>query len=394
MNQESCSGTNAHRRRLLDELGKARDSRVIAYITSDRENASAQIGDDALRPLYDHFKAIGKVQKLDLIIYSRGGSIDTPWRIVSLVREFAKEFAVLVPYRAMSAATMVALGADEIVMCPKGELGPIDPKLIQVQSGPAGETRQEEISVEDIMTYVRFLKDEIGLSDQEALGAQATALTENLTPQILGKIYRAHSHIRSVARKLLGAHGPKFQIDAPAIDAIVDTLAEKTFEHGHAIGRQEAKEIGLNVIDADKDIENKVWILFEEYETLLRLKDPIDTNTFIPEGQEEHVEELTLACIESHKVAHHFTAELKGRHQRNVPPQLHINMTAQLQLPAGFDPSSIPEEAQGVLQELVQQARMQAEAAVREQLERQAPIVGFAGHTQRASWSELRDWAT
>ena len=51
----------------------------------------------------------------------------SPWRIISLFREFAQEVNVLVPYGAYSAATLICLGADEILMGRKGELGPIDP---------------------------------------------------------------------------------------------------------------------------------------------------------------------------------------------------------------------------------------------------------------------------
>lgn len=394
MAQELSGNDNLRRRRLIGELEGHRHSKVVAYTISDRENASAQIGDDAVRPLYDHFRRIGKVDKVDLLIYSRGGSTDTPWRIVSLVREFAEEFAVLVPYRAMSAATMIALGADEIVMCPKGELGPIDPQLKQIHSSPDGERTQEEISVEDIMAYVRFLKDEVGLSDQNVLGTQAASLTDKLSPQILGKIYRGHSHIRSVARKLLEAHSAKFEIDGPAIDVIVDTLAEKTFEHGHAIGRREAREIGLNIVEPEKTCEDLIWSIFEEYENLFCLNSPIDPNTFIPENQEEHIEPLVMACIESLALAHHFTAELKGRHQRNMPPQLNLNLNVQLQMPAGMDPSTIPVEQQAILQELVREAQVQAEKAVQEQISQQAPVVGFSGQIQRTGWREVGDWAS
>lgn len=387
-------GDKDRHRRLISELEKARSSKVVAYTTSDRGNASGQIGDDAVRPLYDHFRSIGKVKKADLLIYSQGGSTDTPWRIVSLVREFAEEFAVLVPYRAMSAATMIALGADEIVMCPKGELGPIDPQLMQIQTGPNGESSQQEISVEDIMAYVRFLKDEVGLSDQNALGTQATVLTDKLSPQVLGKIYRAHSHIRSVARKLLEAHSPKFEIDGPSIDVIVDTLAEKTFEHGHAIGRREARGIGLNVIKPERETEDLIWNLFEEYESLFRLMEPLDPPTFVPEGKEEHLESLTLACIESLALAHHYTAEFKGRNQRSSLPQLNLNLNIQLQLPAEVKQEEIPPEMQATLQELVQQAQLQAERAVQTELERQAEVVGFSGRMQRAAWREVVDWTT
>ena len=44
-----------------------------------------------------------------------------------MIREYCDTFSVLVPYKARSAATMIALGADEIVMSDLSELSPIDP---------------------------------------------------------------------------------------------------------------------------------------------------------------------------------------------------------------------------------------------------------------------------
>jgi ATP-dependent protease ClpP protease subunit len=46
---------------------------------------------------------------VDLFIHSNGGNGTTPWRIVNLIREYTKDFAVLVPNHAFSAATLLAL---------------------------------------------------------------------------------------------------------------------------------------------------------------------------------------------------------------------------------------------------------------------------------------------
>ncbi len=96
------------RHELIAALGSERNSKVVTYVLSDRQGASAQIAEDAVRPIYDHLRAISPATKIDLFLYSTGGLTDVPWRIVTMIREFAKEFAVLIPYKAMSAATMIA----------------------------------------------------------------------------------------------------------------------------------------------------------------------------------------------------------------------------------------------------------------------------------------------
>ena len=65
-----------------------------------------------------------------LILLSRGGAIEPAYQISKVCKAYAKDkFAVAIPRYAKSAATLIALGADEIHMGPLGQLGPIDPQL-------------------------------------------------------------------------------------------------------------------------------------------------------------------------------------------------------------------------------------------------------------------------
>jgi len=107
-------------KQLISEIEKNRESKVIVYFTGDRPLASAMIAEDAVRQLYDHLLSLefkeGKKRRIDLFLYSRGGDVSVPWRIVSMIREFCEEFNVLIPYKAHSAATLLSLGADTIIM--------------------------------------------------------------------------------------------------------------------------------------------------------------------------------------------------------------------------------------------------------------------------------------
>ena len=46
------------------------------------------------------------------------------WKLVTKIRQFCDNFAVIIPWKAYSAGTMICLGADEIVMSPMSELWP------------------------------------------------------------------------------------------------------------------------------------------------------------------------------------------------------------------------------------------------------------------------------
>jgi membrane-bound ClpP family serine protease len=65
-----------------------------------------------------------------LFLLSPGGAGEPAYQISKLCKAFAKStFKVVVPRFAKSAATLIAIGADEIHMGPLGQLGPIDPQI-------------------------------------------------------------------------------------------------------------------------------------------------------------------------------------------------------------------------------------------------------------------------
>jgi ClpP class serine protease len=381
MTPVKTASSSEERRTLIGHIEAERKSRVITYFLSDRRGAQAQVAEDAVRPMYDHLRSIGPTARLDLLLYSVGGLTDIPWRLVTMIRQFTKEFGVLVPYKALSAATMIAIGADEIVMGRKGELGPIDPQMAVQRGGEGGTVVQEQIAVEDIMSYLRFMKEKAGLSDQAALSGPVASLCDKLGPSVLGQANRAHSHIRSVARKLLTSHTKKPMLD------------EKTYQHGHAIGRSEAEEIGLPVADGSQKLDSLMWELYESYEEIAKLASPIDPHTFIPPGQDEHLEPVIMGCIESMDMAHHFEADLKGRRTRQMPPQLALNLNFNLQLPANVNLQQIPAAAQQAIQQLLQQLQQQAQPLIQKEIQAQMPIVGFEGWLQDAAWRRLPDWS-
>jgi ClpP class serine protease len=78
---------------------------------------------------------IGDVKTLNLILCSPGGDGVVVEKFVSLCRSQCKKFRVLIPYEAKSAATLIALGADEIIMGPQSEIGPIDAQVEVIANG-------------------------------------------------------------------------------------------------------------------------------------------------------------------------------------------------------------------------------------------------------------------
>lgn len=373
---------------LLEKIQELRGSNVLVYFTGDRQPIQAPIAEDAVRPLYDHLLALAETtptkRKIDLFLYSRGGDVSVPWRIVSMIREFCDEFCVLIPYKAYSATTMISMGADQIVMGKKAELGPIDPTLVKSIIGEAA-VPTAEISVEDMFSYISFMREKANISDQAALAQIMSQLAEHLTPLTLGRVNRQHSHIRLVARKLLTSHQQK--MEESKIGTIVDALTEKMYSHGHAIGRVEAAEIGLPVKMPDDELEKLIWNLYTEYETLLRLNDPLDPEELMEQQNTDQIKErVLLAIIESTQKQHVVEANAVFQRRRQIPSNPQININLPLNLPPGIDPAQLSPDIQQLLQQMLTQLSQIIPQIVQQEIFRQSPIIGIEGRVYGGKW--------
>jgi hypothetical protein len=122
---------------LADRTGRA----VIVYETAFLE---ARPHDPAvisvhLSDMAGFMEAVSNVteRELDLFLHSPGGSAEAAESIVEYLRTRFDHIRVIVPVAAMSAATMMALAADEIVMGAHSQLGPIDPQFtVNTPEGP------------------------------------------------------------------------------------------------------------------------------------------------------------------------------------------------------------------------------------------------------------------
>ncbi len=367
---------------IIKKIEDMRKSKVLVYLTGDRQGAAANIAEDVVRPMYDHLLKFGKVKNIDFILYSRGGDVGTPWKIISMLREYCETLTVLIPSKAYSATTLIALGADEIIMGPKGELGPIDPTLDMPSTGQINKS----INTEDVTSYISFMKEKVNLTDQAALCQVTSQLAQDITPLTLGTIYRTYSHIRLVAKKMLDSH--KAKIDESKVQTIIESLTEKMFSHGHGINRKEAKGIGLNVKFAEDELAKLLWDLIVDYEDELELLKPIQFNELLLDNEEVDLHDLKIALIESLEAVHYFEYTIRVKKVRQIPQSPQINVNLNLSLPANIDLAKIPEETQKLLQQLLQEATGEVTQQVRMEIIRQSPQVDMQLLAIKGGWNE------
>lgn len=124
------------RRKYLSALNQLTGRPVILYAAAFLEPrsippADLQIG---LGDVMGFMEACSNIneRQLDLILHSPGGSAEAAESVVEYLRQRFDHVRVIVPVAAMSAATMLALSADEIVMGQHSQLGPTYPQFIVV----------------------------------------------------------------------------------------------------------------------------------------------------------------------------------------------------------------------------------------------------------------------
>lgn len=181
---------------------------------------------------------------LDLIMHSPGGSPDAAEAIVHYLREKFPHIRVIVPQAAMSAATMIACAADEIVMGAHSSLGPIDPQLIMGQSIAPAQAILDQ--------FERALKE---CADPKNLGAWLPIL-QGIGPALLVQCKDAQDLAEGLAAEWLSRWMLKSDVECVAKSkTIAKALADHTSfkSHGRSIHRGMARKLGLHVTNLEDD---------------------------------------------------------------------------------------------------------------------------------------------
>lgn len=283
--------SQAQRKNIIQEIEKLRGSKIITYVTSNRPNIQSNIDSTDIIRFREHLEDIcARCSNLDLFLYSYGGELEAAWELVNLLREYDMDFTVLIPYHARSAATLIALGAKEIIMGKMGTLGPIDPS-IEVSGGPL---QGMEISVSDMDSYEDFLREEYQVTKPEDKVKAFEKLTDTVSPVLIGKAYRNLLETRNDARKLL----QRYINNPQKVKKIVNTFMKEIHTHNHSISRGEAKKSGLNVVYAPPELEKLIWELYKEYEGDMQMDIPyIDVPPKNKPGRD-----IPFTYIESEKI--------------------------------------------------------------------------------------------
>jgi hypothetical protein len=162
-----------------------------------------------------------------LILHSLGGSIEPAYLISKTLKRIAREkFSVAVPRRAKSAATLLALGADEIHMGMISQLGPIDP---QVYGLPA-------LALGNALNHV----SDLVCKYPGSVDMLTKYLIDQAPIRTLGYFERVSESAAQYAERLL--HG-KTLAPGKTDQQVAKHLVQHYKDHGFVIDTEEAKDL-------------------------------------------------------------------------------------------------------------------------------------------------------
>jgi serine dehydrogenase proteinase len=203
---------------------------------------------------------------LDLIIHSPGGSPFVAEWIVDFLRARFGPIRAIVPHSAKSAAAMIALSCDELLMDDVGELGPIDPQMVLVRD-------QQTVSSPAQAIKDQFATAKSEIQNSPGVLAAWMPILRQYGPSLLTECDNAISLSTALVQRWLEAYMFEGEVDAPQkAKSIADWVGDHNNFKAHArqIGVRELHDHGVKVRDMRTDPEvtalrDPIWRVWSCY---------------------------------------------------------------------------------------------------------------------------------
>lgn len=250
------------RRKYLKKLQERTGRATFLYYSGwmDKPQASPEtlsvVGADVCGFMEACSNADKEKGELDLFLHSPGGDADAAEQICEYLRTQFNHIRVIVPLQAMSAATMIALSADEVMMGNHSQLGPIDPQLvIQTPEGP----RQAS---------VQAIKDQFEIAQEQCKDPAVLPAWMPILRTFAPGLLAAGDHAAQRAEYIVSTAMEKYMLaeDNDAAEKAAEAAAwfgdaKTLLSHGRPVRRDEAREHHVVVIDMEEDDELQDLVL-------------------------------------------------------------------------------------------------------------------------------------
>jgi len=182
---------------------------------------------------------------IDILLHSPGGSAEATESIVALLRDRFSHIRFIIPNVAKSAATMLAMSGEVLLMDERSELGPTDPQMTFVQDG-----RTIFAPAQAIKDQFKAAQDEIN-GDPKKLPAWVPILGW-YGPALLAQ---CDNHL-ALAKELVFKWLEQYMFaDEPDANQKAERIAtylanHNNFRsHGRRVGMAELQALGVKILD-------------------------------------------------------------------------------------------------------------------------------------------------
>lgn len=255
------------RQELISEIEKVTGNKLICYLGGH----SGQINRDDAVFFGDLLHNIPANHPVDLLLQTPGGDIDAAEKLFKMIRNRVRsaQLRVIVPDYAKSAGTLIALGADVVMMSDSSELGPIDPQVtLEDSSGNQMAT--------PIHSYLEAFREHSEALRRKPDDPVALQMLKKIDPIKFKHFEMVMRRARTIAEELLqqGMLRSRPAASGPSYTKIANDLLDPTLwpSHGQMICAEDAIEIGLTV--DRRDPEDEEWQMFWQLYCYQRMELP------------------------------------------------------------------------------------------------------------------------
>jgi hypothetical protein len=239
--------------KLIKKIDGMLDGDLITYWN----NPGGSVCSNDVMGFYQMLERTGPRKKLYLFLKSNGGNGQASLRIVSLLRRYCEELVALIPLECASAATMIALGADRIIMGPMAYLTAVDTSITHKLSPVDRDNNRVSVSLDALNRVIKLWRDEKDSHTDNPY----QSLFQHIHPLVIGDADRSNSLSVKLSRDILSFHIE----DGAAIEKISHALNTWYPSHSYPILMREAQAVGLNAVEMDSKIHDLLLDLNEVY---------------------------------------------------------------------------------------------------------------------------------
>jgi hypothetical protein len=216
------------------------------------------INDFAYPIMYKSLRNFQRNDRFRLILISSGGDLLATRRLGHALRSQGCPVSVIIPYRARSAATLLSLIGDEILISSFGDLGPID--VIQQNISNANNL-PNSIASSDVRLFTDMVKDWFNIEPVDRPFI-FESFASKIFPTTLTTFYRAEKLVRQIGCEFLNSHSTP--LNSKLIEKAIDFLLTRGLHHDYPFFFDDLKETGLNIKLMNSDQDSFSWSLCEK----------------------------------------------------------------------------------------------------------------------------------